>query len=371
MQNLSGGQKQRIAIARALIKRPQILVLDEATSALDPKSEKEVQDAIMDIQREQSGNLTIIMIAHRLQTIETADNLLYLENSSNVRSAQKGTPEYSEVMDRLKRTNYAHQVDDDAEQDGPAQDGDIKANQLLDNPTVQSEQAANNSLKGKVDQEGDDEQVGQKKTEDKIVAQTTFISQNCGWRRLFTYYQPSWVIIIMILLALLSSCAMPGVAYFIIRLQFIYFEKADDWESEATLYLLLEFAWVCMIVVVAGSVKALFGYMGEKLTYLLRITIIEEILHKQISWFDRQDRAPGILTNIISAEIAQLNGMTSEVIVNFFELSCIIVLGLAGGLYFSWQSALVCFVCSPIMVVGMYMMSTMQFGNKGGRNKEA
>jgi len=68
----------------------------------------------------------------------------------------------------------------------------------------------------------------------------------------------------------------------------------------------------------------------------LRIRIIEEILHKQISWFDREDRAPGILTNIISADISSLNGMTSEVLVTVFELLCVITLGFAGGLYFCW-----------------------------------
>lgn len=63
---LSGGQKQRLAIARALIKNPKILILDEATSALDPKSEGEVQQAILKIQREEADSLTIIMVAHRL-----------------------------------------------------------------------------------------------------------------------------------------------------------------------------------------------------------------------------------------------------------------------------------------------------------------
>jgi ABC-type multidrug transport system fused ATPase/permease subunit len=55
-----------VAIARALIKKPKMLILDEATSALDPKSENEVQDAIAKIQKEKGNSMTIIMIAHRL-----------------------------------------------------------------------------------------------------------------------------------------------------------------------------------------------------------------------------------------------------------------------------------------------------------------
>ena len=103
--NLSGGQKQRIAIARALVKNPKLMILDEATSALDPRSEKEVQGAIDKIAHESNingGKLTIIMIAHRLQTIMSAQNLLYLESKNSMLSASKGTPEYDEIIKRLQ-----------------------------------------------------------------------------------------------------------------------------------------------------------------------------------------------------------------------------------------------------------------------------
>jgi len=94
---LSGGQRQRVALGRALLMRPKILVLDEATSDLDMETEMLVQEAL----KQFAKSMTIIVVAHRLSTIKSAD-MIYVIDDGLV--CEAGT--YSELLDKKGRLYY-------------------------------------------------------------------------------------------------------------------------------------------------------------------------------------------------------------------------------------------------------------------------
>lgn len=79
---LSGGERQRLALARALLRRPALLILDEATSALDTENERRIRDAIQALR----GRVTILLITHRLSSVRDADVIHVMENGRLVES---------------------------------------------------------------------------------------------------------------------------------------------------------------------------------------------------------------------------------------------------------------------------------------------
>ena len=98
---LSGGQRQRIAIARAILKDAPILLLDEATSSLDSESEKLIQTALVELQK----NRTTIVIAHRLSTIESADKIIVLDSGRIIESGK-----HSELISQNGLYSKLHKI---------------------------------------------------------------------------------------------------------------------------------------------------------------------------------------------------------------------------------------------------------------------
>jgi len=98
---LSGGQRQRLAIARAMVKNPELLIFDEATSALDNESEKVVQEAINNAM----VNRTALVVAHRLSTVRNADRIVVMERGKVMESGS-----HEELLEHNGMYRYLYEI---------------------------------------------------------------------------------------------------------------------------------------------------------------------------------------------------------------------------------------------------------------------
>ena len=110
----------------------------------------------------------------------------------------------------------------------------------------------------------------------------------------------------------------------------------EEFQYYAQTACLVWVGWNVFSALMTGSNNTMFGIMGSKLIRDIRIELFTAIIYKQVSWFDREDRAPGIITNLMSENITELNGMTSETVVMVVQVIFGLIFGIVGGLFFCW-----------------------------------
>ncbi len=130
----------------------------------------------------------------------------------------------------------------------------------------------------------------------------------------------------------------------------------------------------CILCAVIGTFNAieriLIGVCGENLTFNVRGQLIRGIMYKQLSWFDQESRAPGVLTGVLAEDISMLNGLTTETLIVVLESLLGVIFGLVLACFFCWQEALLTLLFSPLLIIGAVALSRLSWGNKGGGKYE-
>jgi ATP-binding cassette subfamily B (MDR/TAP) protein 1 len=95
------------------------------------------------------------------------------------------------------------------------------------------------------------------------------------------------------------------------------------------------------------------------------------LIYKQVSWFDRKEKAPGILTNILSEDINSLNGLTTETLATIIESFIALFAGIVLSAFFQWRMAIICILACPFVMLGGIVMARLGWkSGPGGKNKD-
>ncbi|GKU21898.1 unnamed protein product [Fusarium langsethiae] len=331
---LSGGQKQRLAIARSIVKKPQIMILDEATSAIDAKSEKIVQAAL----DRATKTRTTITIAHRLSTIQKADHIVVL---SKGRVVEEGT--HRSLMEHENGVYYSLvqaqslrlPTTDDTDSDVPATTyvAELKSAAAIDIEQPSEIRSDNNN---NLD------------VEPKVLRTLTQ-----SFVKLLQSLHAQWSSFLLIAIASMGvGAATPLQAWLFAKAVIVFVSPSDDLKEEGDF-------WGFMWLALAGGVGIAYFFqcwISLHLQYYVgattRQSYLRDMLHQELSFFDDDSRSSGALIGRIAGDPKQVEGVfglnlasaTSSV---FTIVGCLII-----SLTFGWKLGLVglC-VTVPIMMV--------------------
>ncbi|KAG4395715.1 hypothetical protein GLYMA_19G016700v4 [Glycine max] len=338
---ISGGQKQKIAIARAIIKKPQILLLDEATSALDSESERKVQEALDKIVLDR----TTIIIAHRLSTIRDAHVIIVLENGKIMEMGSH---------DELIQNNNGYYTSLVHFQQVEKSKNDAFFHPLISNGDMQNTSShmarhsvSTNSMAQFSFVDGDNtEKV---RDDDQKLPSPSF------WRLLSSNLREWKQTCFGCLSALLFGAIEPLYAFAMGSMVSIFFlSNHDEIKRKIILYSLF-FVGLAVLSLVLNIIQHYsFAYMGEYLTKRLKEKMLSKILNFEIAWFDRDENSTGVVCSRLIKEANIVRSLVGDRMAQLVQTISSVVIACTMGLIIAWRYAIVIIVVQPIIIACFY-----------------
>lgn len=340
---VSGGQKQRLALARALVKNPEIIILDEATSALDSASEQRIQSAVSRV----AAGRTMVTVAHRLATVRYAQKIIVLkegkilEEGDHATLIAKGGAYASLVqMQNVKTTSSEEEELLQSLRDRSSTASDSIEEKRPDHTTLQEIKIA----------DSEQAESGDAADEELPPSARSLASVMGGLSHLVRPY------VLIVLIALLASSIVGGS----FSAEAVIFGntvgRLNPCKTESSIrsagnFFGLMFFVLAIIEFFANMISwTAFGWLSEKLLYIVRVLSFRSLFEQNLQWHQSDERTPAKLLLYITRDGSALAGLSGSVLGTIFSISVNLVVAIVLTHIIAWKIALVCLALVPLLL---------------------
>ncbi|MCO5571430.1 hypothetical protein L7F22_025170 [Adiantum nelumboides] len=344
---LSGGQKQRIAIARAVLKDPQILILDEATSSLDAESESLVHRALEQIQ----VNRTTLIIAHRLTTVSQAHTIAVLHHG---RIIEQGS--HAELLSKpegafFQLMNAQNRFQNDQEERQRLRSMDEAACQLTSEISIPPSTPYHRGRHARQISSTRSMSFGSLVSMGSIHAEDLDLGSNASsvqyplhcshFVRVAAFNKPEIPIILLGSLAAgLNGAVMPVVGLLFANIIYTFYQPLDEIQERCLVWIHLFVVVACVSMLLVPLQSACFCVAGEKLVRRIRLLTFQKVLHQKMAWFDIGENNSGIISSRLLRDASHMRSLVGDAMALIVQNLSTIAVGLFIAMSTCWQLAL-------------------------------